>query len=192
MSRGDFILLLRLGVLILLSCFSIAGIAEDKAITKEALLALQKEIQQDLDLIVDKGGRYAHKQIVESGVINPFAISVSETGDFMVLAPRQDQNKQATISQKVSELRRLLKESVDKGGITAAAVFVSAKVPVKGTSTEKEGIAIELEHQSGISNLRFVPFELTNDRLKLEKPIDKFKPLVFFKDAQKQNNNKKN
>ncbi len=176
----------RILIALLLTSFTFPAISADSSVDQKAKLEKTVQIiQDDLDLIVDKGGRYAYKQLTTKGGVSPFAIGVTNERNFLILRP--ENNKDVGVQAKVLELRRLLQEAVKKGNIVAAAVFVGAKVPVASTGQDKDGVAIELEHGLGISTLRFLPYELDqkNKKLKFETPLDKIKPAVFFKETPK-------
>lgn len=153
-----------------------------KKTAEEAAKQQGREVQAHLDMLVKYGGEYAYKLVSATGGISPYGVLVLDNLDVVLLEATENQNKKFTFKEEVLELKRLIKESVQKGNVVAAAFFVGALVPVKG-STEQAGIAIELEHKLGLSVLRFVPYEYSIGQgdLKFLKPVDQEKPIVFFK-----------
>jgi len=152
---------------------------------QEGKSGLQKQVQAvqaQLDQLVESGGKYAYMQLARKESLSPFAVAVQTNGDTLMLEiPKQDRN--LNVADKVLKLREMLKLAADNNRIHAGALFVQAQVPHLGEQVD--GVAIEMEHKKGLSVLRFSPYEISREReeIKFKKPVDKIKPLVFFKDV---------
>lgn len=136
-------------------------------------------IKQEINDLVDQGGKYAYIQLGRNNGIAPFAVGREVDGNIVVLEVPKTEEK-ATFSEKVYKLRQMLRMGAESGKFVSAALFVGAKVPHLGK--EVDGIAIEMEHKLGMSVLRFTPYEVDreNQQIKFKKPVDKIKPSVFF------------
>ncbi|EAT12000.1 hypothetical protein HF888_11485 [Bermanella marisrubri] len=179
--------LLSLSLAVLISLSASFVVAEEK---KDVDLKAKIDgVQQQLDELIDQGGKYAYIQIARKNGLSPFAIAVDKVGSTVLLEVPQSE-KDATIKDKVLELRRLLKMTADSGTMKAGALFVQGQVPHKGKTVN--GVAIELEHELGMSVLRFSPYEIDreNKKIQFKQPVDKIKPVVFFKDVQEKQKNK--
>lgn len=141
-----------------------------------------KSLEQDVNTIVDHGGKYAYIQLARKNGLSPFAVGLDEQNNVVMLEVPKSEVK-ATFSMKVLKLREMLKLAADEKKFKAGALFVQAKVPYQGKDVN--GVAIELEHNSGASILRFSPYEIdrANKDIKFKQPVDKTKPVVFFKDV---------
>ncbi|MCP5334999.1 MAG: hypothetical protein H7A08_04815 [Oceanospirillaceae bacterium] len=166
---------------------ALAGEVAATDVSKKDDEAKRQEIitQAEINRLVTYGGEYAYKLIKGTGGLSPFGVLVLDDGKVIVLEATTEQKKSFTFKDEILELRRLIKESVVKGNVSCAALFVSALVPVEG-SKDQPGIAMEIEHKLGLSALRFVPYEYTigDGELKLLKPVTKEKPVVFFAKAK--------
>lgn len=144
-------------------------------------------VQKQLDELVVHGGKYAYLQLAKKDGLKPFAVAINKSGDTLMLEVTKA-DEEATFAQKIIKLRDMLKLGADKGEFDAVALFVQAKVPFQGKDVD--GIAIEMEHLKGLSALRFSPYEIDRDKQKInfQQPVDKIKPVVFFKDIKKKAN----
>ena len=162
----------------------------DVAAAKEAFKAKLIKIQEQLDNLVDQGGKYVYLQLAQKNRLSPFAVGISDHDEVVMLEVPKSEAK-ANVADKVLALREMLKLGADTDKFVATALFVQAQVPFEGTTVD--GVAIEMEHAGGLSVLRFSPYRIDRDNKKIAflKPVDKEKPLVFFKDVIEKNNNKK-
>lgn len=141
-------------------------------------------IQDEINDLVDQGGKYAYVQLARKNGMSPFAVGRQADGNVVILEIPKSEEK-ASFSEKVYTLRQMLRAAADAGRFVSAALFVHAQVPHQGK--EVAGIAIEMEHKLGMSVLRFTPYEIDRDnkKIKFKKPVDKIKPSVFFASKQK-------
>ncbi|MFY0642595.1 MAG: hypothetical protein JXR16_16200 [Bermanella sp.] len=158
-----------------------ANAAEEEIDMKQQVLNVQKQ----LDEIVERGGKYAYLQLAQKNSLSPFAVALDEVGTAIMLEVPKSEEK-ATLSDKVLKLRETIVIGARNAKFVAAALFVQAQVPHLGK--EVDGVAIEMEHKKGLSVLRFSPYEVNREAKKIsfKKPVDKVKPVVFFKEAVKQ------
>lgn len=166
---------------ILLVClFAVNAHSSEQSDKVDAIVAQLKAVQVQLDTMVDVGGEYAYKQLTMKNKFSPFAVGVNQDDQIIVLEIPKTETK-ASFTDKIIKLRQMLKLSATKNKITAGALFVQAEVPHQGTLMA--GVAIEMEHEEGLSILRFSPYDidLKTQKLKFRKPVDKVKPVVFFK-----------
>ncbi len=146
-----------------------------------------KIINLQLDELTKQGGKYAYLQLSQKNRMSPFAVGVEANGAVIILEVPKRETK-ATLTDKVLKLREMLKLAADGGKFVAGALFVQAKVPHQGIQVD--GVAIELEHIKGLSIVRFSPYDLDfkSQKIKFRTPVEKIKPVVFFKDAKKKFN----
>lgn len=172
-------------VLLLSSCLFLSFQVQAEEKPQENLAINIEKVQTELDELIAQGGQYAYMQLAKKNGIKPFAAAIDNEGNKIMLEVMKA-DEAATFAQKILKLREMLKLGADKGDFQAAALFVQAKVPFKGK--EVDGIAIEMEHLKGLSTLRFAPYEIdrTHQKINFKQPVDKIKPVVFFKDAVKQ------
>lgn len=148
----------------------------------ENLQSKVNAIQGQMDGLVKMGAKYAYAQLANKNRLSPFAVAAEKNGNTLMLEiPKKEVN--ATVAQKVIKLREMLKLAADNDRIYAGAVFVQAQVPHNGEQVD--GIAMELEHESGLSAMRFSPYEIDreNKKINFKKPVNQIKPVVFFKDV---------
>jgi len=176
--------LLAKAILILLILPSVALAVESQATDMKTQV---KDVQKQINDLIDQGGKYVYLQIARNNGLSPFAVGRQTDGSIVMLEVPKTEEK-ATLQNKVLKLRQMLKLGADNDKFVAAALFVQAKVPHKGK--EVDGVAIEMEHKSGISVLRFLPYEVDRSiqKINFKKPVDKIKPSVFF--VKKANNEK--
>ncbi|WP_396587122.1 hypothetical protein [Bermanella sp. R86510] len=142
-----------------------------------------EDIQGQLDSLVERGGRFAYMQLAKKNGLSPFAVAIDDEQNIIMLeVNKKDQG--APVAHKVLKLREMLKLGADNRGFVAGAMFVQARVPHQGKDVD--GVAVEMEHIAGLSVLRFSPYEIDreNQNVNFKQPVDKSKPLVFFKDAR--------
>lgn len=159
--------------------FQVEAAEKQKTDLKEKITSIQKQ----LDDLVYQGGNYAYLQLAQKNNMSPFAVGIEKNGRTLMLEIAKDQEN-LSVSDKVLKLREMLKLAADSNKIYAGALFVQAQVPHLGKQVN--GVAIEMEHVEGLSVLRFSPFEINREEQKIDfkKPVDEFKPVVFFKDAK--------
>lgn len=177
------LLSLSLAVLISFSASLVNAEESTKTDAVQPLKAKLEEIQKQLDQLVNQGGKYAYVQLARKDGLSPFAVAVDEQGTTIMLEiPKEE--KKANIRDKVLKLREMLVLGAQNAKFVAGALFVQAKVPHRGK--EVDGVAIEMEHRSGLSVLRFSPYEINREKkdIKFKKAVDKKKPFVFFKESQ--------
>lgn len=153
--------------------------------TQEDMKQQVLKVQKELDTLVDQGGKYVYMQLAQKNRLSPFAVAVDELGTVIMLeVPSSEIN--ATLSDKVLKLREMIYLGAQNARFVAGALFVQAQVPHLGK--EVDGVAIEMEHEKGLSVLRFSPYEVNREdkKISFKKPVDKIKPVVFFKEAVKQ------
>jgi hypothetical protein len=117
--------------------------------------------------------------LAQKNAISPFAVGVDAKGAMIMLeVPKSE--KEASLKDKLLVLRQTLQDSAKKNVFEAAAMFVQAQVPHNGINVD--GVAIEMEHQDGISVLRFMPYDIdrANKKISFRDPVDQEKPVVFF------------
>jgi hypothetical protein len=176
---------------LLLTCFLAFSFQVQAAEQVKKDLKINIElVQKQLDDLISQGGRYAYMQLAKSNGIKPFAAAIDNEGNKIMLEVTKA-DEAATFSQKILKLREMLKLGADKGDFQAVALFVQAKVPFMGN--EVDGIAIEMEHLKGLSTLRFSPYEIDreSEKINFKQPVDKIKPVVFFKDTVKKQRTEK-
>ena len=172
------------GSVLLACCVSVGVQAIEKNDSAQEARQKAISVQKQLDDLVNVGGKYAYKQLTDSKYFAPFAVGVNAAKQVVVLRVPDSEIK-ASFSDKIAKLREILKETAKKNKITSAALFVQAQVPHQGVDVD--GVAIEMEHRLGLSILRFSPYDidLKSKKLQFRKPVDKLKPLVFFKGMAK-------
>lgn len=171
-------------ILVLAVICSVSFVQAKEESSKDDIKVKIENVQAQLDELVDQGGKYAYLQLAQKNRMSPFAVGVDGKGDVIMMeVPKSEEN--ASVSQKVLVLRDTLQKSAKKGVFEAAALFVQAEVPHLGKTVS--GVAIEMEHKDGISALRFSPYEIdrANKKIAFKQPVDKVKPVVFFKDIKK-------
>lgn len=170
-------------IALICSLSTFAFSAEPQETSTEDLKKKVMNIQEQLDDLVVQGGKYAYLQIAQKNGLSPFAVGVDKIGSVIMLEVPKSEEK-ATFKDKILKLREMLKLGADKGKFEAAALFVQAQVPFKGEKVD--GVAIEMEHKKGLSVLRFSPYEVDrgNKKIQFKQPVDKIKPVVFFKDVK--------
>ncbi len=182
---------LLLTSLLTLPLMSVASDVDSEKVTaaKKELRASIVKVQNQLDSLVDQGGKYVYLQLAKKNGLSPFAVGVGPNEEVYVLEVPKTEVK-VSISDKVLKLRQMLKLGADNNKFIAAALFVQANVPFEGTNVN--GVAIEMEHKGGISMLRFSPYriERASKNIAFLSPVDEQKPVVFFKDALQNKNNK--
>lgn len=168
-------------ITILVSTFFTGAIADQKS-GKEDLQKKIDLVQEQLDQIIDMGGKYAFAQLAKKKHLSPFAVASEKNGNTLMLEVPSTEAK-ATLGDKVIKLREMLKLAADNGRIHGGAVFVQAQVPHGGEKVD--GVAIEIEHESGMSAIRFASYEIDeqSEKIKFKKSVSQIKPLVFFKDV---------
>lgn len=162
-----------------------AQLLADAKVSKEDFKQQINQVQQELDELVEQGGKYVYMQLAQKSSVSPFAVAVDEVGTTIMLEVPRSEEK-ATLSDKVLKLREMIFLGAKNANFVAGALFVQAQVPHMGKQVD--GVAIEMEHKQGLSVLRFSPYELNREEkdIKFKRPVDKIKPVVFFKDAVKQ------
>ena len=170
--------------LLLTSFLALTFQAQAAEESKDDLAINIQAVQSQLDELIAQGGKYAYMQLAKKNGIKPFAAAIDNEGNKIMLEVTKA-DEAATFAQKILKLREMLKLGADKGDFQAAALFVQAKVPYMGADVD--GIAIEMEHLKGLSTLRFSPYDIDRESKKInfKQPVDKIKPVVFFKDAIK-------
>jgi hypothetical protein len=161
--------------------FNAVAIEEGKKDLKQQVL----KVQSELDELVNRGGKYVYLQLAKKNKFSPFAVAVDEAGTTIMLEVPKSEDK-ASLSDKVLKLREMIYLGAKNAKFVAGALFVQAQVPFMGK--EVDGVAIEMEHKMGLSVLRFSPYEVRREdkKIKFKRPVDKEKPVVFFKDVIKQ------
>ncbi len=177
-----YILNLILGFIISTTSVSVMADEAEKNLKEEI-----NKVQTQLDALVDRGGRYAYVQLAQKNGLSPFAVAVDEAQTIIMLEVPKSEEK-ATLSDKILKLREMLFLGAKNAKFVAGALFVQAKVPYQGDQVD--GVAIEMEHKMGLSVLRFTPYDVDRDAQKIsfKKPVDKIKPVVFFKQKDNKNN----
>ena len=161
---------------------TVLGATEAEAPAQDMKAKVQN-VQSEVNDLVDQGGKYVYMQLARSGKVSPFAVGRQADGAVIMLEVPKSEEK-ASFEQKILKLRQMLKLGADSNKFVAGALFVQAQVPHQGK--EVDGVAIEMEHKLGISVLRFSPYEVDRDnqKIRFEKPVDKIKPVVFFKGSK--------
>ncbi|MGR6873219.1 hypothetical protein ACU6U9_13125 [Pseudomonas sp. HK3] len=169
---------------LLLSTFFVFSLQASEEINEDMKQQVLK-VQQELDQLVDQGGKYAYLQLAQKDGLSPFAVAIDEAGTTIMLEVPKSEDK-ATLSDKILKLREIIYLGGKNAKFVAGALFVQAQVPFMGK--EVDGVAIEMEHKNGLSVLRFSPYEINREEKKIsfKRPVDKIKPVVFFKEAVKQ------
>ncbi len=169
--------------LLVITVLSVASFSQAEESNKADIQNKVKTVQAQLDELVDRGGKYAYLQLAQKNRLSPFAVAVDKKGDVIMLEVPKNE-KDASVAQKVLVLRDTLQKSADKGVFEAAALFVQAEVPHLGRTVS--GVAIEMEHKEGVSVLRFSQYEIdrANKKITFKQPVDKIKPVVFFKNTK--------
>ena len=173
---------MKLLPLITLMFFSIASmdaLSEETGKSKEDIKNQLTIIQDEINDLVDQGGKYAYIQLARKNGLSPFALGRESDGKVVMMEVPKSEEK-ASFNEKVYKLRQMLRLGADAGKFVSAALFVGAKVPHQGKDVD--GVAIEMEHKTGMSVLRFSPYEIDreNKKIKFKTPVDKAKPAVFF------------
>ncbi len=158
-----------------------------KADATEEQIKKAKIVNIQLDELTKQGAKYAYLQLAQKNRMSPFAVGVQENGAVVMLEVPKTET-QATLADKVLTLRQMLKLAADGGKFVGGALFVQAKVPHQGIQVD--GVAIELEHITGLSIIRFSPYsvDFKSQKIKFNEPVEQNKPVVFFKDAKKKFN----
>lgn len=153
--------------------------------TQEDMKQQVLKVQKELDELVEQGGKYVYLQLAQKNSVSPFAVAVDEAGTTIMLEVPKKEEK-ATLSDKILKLREMIHLGGKNAKFVAGALFVQAQVPFMGK--EVDGVAIEMEHKMGLSVLRFSPYEVKREdkKISFKKPVDKIKPVVFFKEDVKQ------
>ncbi|NVK38136.1 MAG: hypothetical protein HWE18_09445 [Gammaproteobacteria bacterium] len=149
-------------------------------VSKEELKQQAIKIQQQVDELVDRGGKYVYLQLAQKNSVSPFAVAVDEAGTTIMLEVPKTEEK-ASFSDKILALREMIHLGAQNANFVAGALFVQAEVPFMGKDVD--GVAIEMEHKLGLSVLRFSPYVVNQEEkeIKFKAPVDKEKPVVFFK-----------
>ncbi|WP_283789862.1 hypothetical protein QNI23_005060 [Bermanella sp. WJH001] len=153
--------------------------------TQEDMKQQVLKVQKELDELVEQGGKYAYLQLAQKNSLSPFAVAVDESGTTIMLEVPKKEEK-ASFSDKILKLREMIYLGGKNAKFVAGALFVQAQVPHMGK--EVDGVAIEMEHKMGLSVLRFSPYEVNREdkKISFKRPVDKVKPVVFFKEAVNQ------
>ncbi len=168
----------------LIACMFASVHSDAAEISKAELKQQALKIQQQVDELVDRGGKYVYLQLAQKNSVSPFAVAVDEAGTTIMLEVPKTEEK-ASFSDKILALREMIHLGAKNANFVAGALFVQAQVPFMGKDVD--GVAIEMEHKLGLSVLRFSPYEVNreNKEIKFKTPVDKQKPVVFFKSSEK-------
>lgn len=141
------------------------------------------KVQSEMTSVFSQGGSYAVLQHKNKNKVSPFGVGLQKDGSTIVFdIPEIEKNKKLSFRERILSIKQLIHEAAMSGKINAGAMFVSAIVP-QGDKDVK-GLAIEMEHKSGLSILRFAPYEIMdNGQLQFQTATDQIKPIVFFKDV---------
>lgn len=162
--------------------FSSVAFSEEAQSERSKMQEAADEVENDINYVVRVGGEYAFQRLVKQGGMEPFGVGLNKEGTTVLFDVPKEKNKGASMADKVLELRSLLAGAAQSGNLDCAALFVDSRVPVRGEDRIQPGLAIEMEHKSGMSILRFSPYELDSKKedLEFQAPIDKVKPVAFF------------
>ncbi len=135
-------------------CLSAASSAE---VMPESPKHKEIRIENTLNELFTRAMNTAAVKLDQTKVIEPFAIIKRIDGSLGVFELDQSADKkQLTVNNQHLSIRRLLRELAFEKQITASIQVMYALVQEEGKE-QRQGLTFELEHQSGVSLIRFLP-----------------------------------
>ena len=112
------------------------------------------KVEKELNVVFQEALKAAASELDADKTVSPFAVVLRENGKVGYFTATEE-NKGLSVNEQGIRIRRMLKDLALKQQIEASAFGMYATVSQNEVS--QKGLVFEVEHEAGISIMRFLP-----------------------------------
>jgi hypothetical protein len=122
-----------------------------------------QRVEREVNEMFQRGFRTASVKMDVTGEIRPFAVIQKKDGKYGVFSTEiNEKTKDISIDSQAASIRKYLIELVVADQIDASMQVMFATILEEGKPA-RQGLVFEIEHQEGVSLLRFLPVSKIKD-----------------------------
>jgi hypothetical protein len=122
-----------------------------------------QRVEREVNEMFQRGFRTASVKMDVTGEIRPFAVIQKKDGKYGVFSTEiNEKTKDISIDSQAASIRKYLIELVVADQIDASMQVMFATIQEEGKPA-RQGLVFEIEHQEGVSLLRFLPVSKIKD-----------------------------